>query len=472
MAPPAAAGGHRRRRTAPGAWCRATGKRPARAPPMVAIRALPLIGFVPSAPARGGDPPQPLVLDQTAPVGALRRRRQRVAGVRERRRDRRGPGGLRAFQQFRLEDGVECEPLAERGAASGGVGQQHLRHRQGHGVDQRGAPFGPLARRELGQQAPHGGGDADGMGGGEHGDAVVRGPHHRLHRLAVARFAYDHGRRPPPEAGTQPVSEAREVAGDLGGRHQRGVGGDAVEDVFDRRFVGLDAPGAALQQPARAGGQQGGLARARHPGDQGEPRAELPGPHDLVLDAQLLEGRRLAGQHTERDVDRESGRALHRREVAAEALPVAPGQLNRMGAVDGAAGAQDALAGGVVDALAEASHDRAVEAGVRRALQSAVDLDEGRAAGLEGDVGGAPVGGPQQELVQPVGREAVRGFGPEGLVPVLRGGGHRIPSAGGAQRPASSSKRAGRAMRAAVSPILTSRSWPETRSPRPRRRAP
>ena len=52
-----------------------------------------------------------------------------------------------------------------------------------------------------------------------------------------------------------------------------------VEHELDRRLIGLDAPGAALQQPPRAGGEQGRLARARHrrsPGSGPRRRSQAP----------------------------------------------------------------------------------------------------------------------------------------------------------------------------------------------------
>ena len=118
--------------------------------------------------------------------------------------------------------------------------------------DQRRAPLVAFLRRELRQKAPDRGGDTDGVSSGEHGDAEVGCLDHRLHRLPVARLAHDYGRRPPAQAGAQALGEAREVARHFGGRHQRAVAADAVEDKLDRGLIGLHPPRAALQQPPRA----------------------------------------------------------------------------------------------------------------------------------------------------------------------------------------------------------------------------
>ena len=48
---------------------------------------------------------------------------------------------------------------------------------------------------------------------------------------------------------------------------------------------------------------------------------------------------------------------------------------------------------------AEPAHDEAVKAGAGGPVQYPVDLDEGGGAGLEGDVGRAEIGGPEQEAV-------------------------------------------------------------------------
>ena len=86
-------------------------------------------------------------------------------------------------------------------------------------------------------------------------------------------------------------------------------------------------------------------------------------------------------------------------EVAAEAAAEPARQHDRVRAVDGAARAQDALAGGVEEPLAKAAHDHAVETRGGSPRELPVDLDEGRLPGLQGDVGGAALGGPQQEFV-------------------------------------------------------------------------
>ena len=237
----------------------------------------------------------------------------------------RGPGRLR----YRLPDGIP--------RLRGDRRQSAARHRRAAGRGGRGQALRAPRRHP------------DRVGGGEHGDAVVGGLHHRLDGLPVARLAHDHGRGPPPQAGAQTVREAREVAGDLGRGHQRGVRGDAVEDVLDRRLVGLDAARAAFQQVPGAGREQRRLARARHAGDQDQPLAEVPRAYDPVLDAELCEGGRPAGKHAQRYVDRKARRALDWGEVAAETAAMPARQLNGVRAVDGAARAQDALAGGVVD---------------------------------------------------------------------------------------------------------------------------
>ena len=167
-----------------------------------------------------------------------------------------------------------------------------------------------------------------------------------------------------------------------------------IEHELDGRLVGLDAPGAALQQPPRAGGEQGGLARARHAGHQGQAAPQVPGLDDLVLDAEFLEARRRAGQNPERDVDRETARGLHRSEIATEAAEDAARLGDGVGTIDGPAAAQDAFAGGVENARAQGAERDAIERRAGRPRQPAVDLDEGGRAGLEGDVGSAALRGP------------------------------------------------------------------------------
>ena len=174
-------------------------------------------------------------------------------------------------------------------------------------------------------------------------DAVIGGPDDGLDGLAVARLADDHRGRTAAQGRTQPVGKTLEVPGDLRGRHQRAVSFDMIEHEFDRRLVGLDAPGAALQQPPRTGGEQGGLARARHSGHQGQAAPQIPCLGDLVLDAECLEARRRAGQHPERDVDGKSARGLHRGEVAAEAPEDAARLGDGVGTIDGPAATQDAF---------------------------------------------------------------------------------------------------------------------------------
>ena len=214
-------------------------------------------------------------------------------------------------------------------------------------------------------------------------DTVIGGPDHGLDGLAVARLADDHRGRAAAQGRTQAVGKTLEVTGDLRGRHQRVVPFDMVEHELDGRLIGLDAPGAALQQPARAGGQQGRLARARHPGHQGQAAPQVPGLDDLVLDAEFLEARRCAGQHPERDVDRETARGLHRSEVAAEAEEDAARLGHGVRTVDGPPAAQDAFARGIENTCAQAAERDPVEHRAGRPRQPAVDLDEGGRAGLE-----------------------------------------------------------------------------------------
>ena len=185
-----------------------------------------------------------------------------------------------------------------------------------------------------------------------------------------------------------------------------------VEYELDGRLIGLDAPGAALQQPPRAGGEQGRLARARHAGHQGQAAPQIPGLDDLVLDTEFLEARRRAGQNPERDVHGKTARGLHRGEVAAEAPEDAARLGHGMGTVDGPPAAQDAFAGGVENARAQAAERDAVENRAGRPLQPAVNLDEGGRAGLERDVGSAALRGPQQKSVEPFHRKHMRRLGP------------------------------------------------------------
>ena len=96
-----------------------------------------------------------------------------------------------------------------------GLGSKTCADDQGQGVDQRRAALGAFGRRELGQQAADTGGDTDGVGGGEDGDAVIGGAHDGLDRLAVSRLANDHRGGTPPQAGTQPLGEGREMARDF-----------------------------------------------------------------------------------------------------------------------------------------------------------------------------------------------------------------------------------------------------------------
>ena len=233
------------------------------------------------------------------------------------------------------------------------VRRQHLGDREVHGVDQRGAALGPLAGRELRQQAADGGSDADGVSGGIDRDAIIGGPDHGLDGLAVAGLADDHRGGTAAQGRTQAVGKTLEMAGDLRGRHQRAVPFDMIEHELDRRLIGLDAPGAALQQTPGAGGEQGRLARARHPGHQGQAAPQVPGLDDLVLDTEFLEARRRAGQNPERDVDGKTARGLHRGEVAAETPEDAARLGHGVGTVDGPAAAQDAFAGGVENARAQ-----------------------------------------------------------------------------------------------------------------------
>ena len=239
---------------------------------------------------------------------------------------------------------------------------------------------------------------------------------------------------------------------------------DAVEDELDGHLVGLDAPGAAFQQAPRAGGEQGGLARTRHAGHQGEAAAHIPGGSYLLLNAQLPETRRRARQHAERDVDGKAARGLHRGQVAAKTLEDTAPARHGMGAIDGAPGPEDAFAGRVVEPFAQAPQHNAVERRAGRPAKYAVDFNERRRAGLKGDIRGAAFSRPQQERIEPGGRKTMRRLRPP-LAPVLGGHGRahlRSPLDGARQVPALSVKRAGRVSSTDVAAIRISRSCPAT----------
>ena len=244
------------------------------------------------------------------------------------------------------------------------------------------------------------------------------------------------------------------MTGNLGGRHQRAVAFDTVEHELDRGLVGLNAPGAALQQPARAGGEQSGLARARHAGHQGQAAARLPGFDDLVLDAELLEARRRTRQDAQRDVDGKAASGLHRRQVAAEAPEYAARFGHGMGTIDGAAGAQDTLAGGIEQARAQTAQRNAVEHRKRRPRQPAVDLDKGGCAGLKRNVRSAALRGPQQKGVEPFMRKHMRRLGPICVATRV----HRRSPPGALHARGSRLKTARLSRRTLVSPIRSRRS--------------
>ena len=242
-----------------------------------------------------------------------------------------------------------------------------------------------------------------------------------------------------------------------------------IEHEFDRRLVGLDAPGAALQQPPGAGGEQGGFARARHPGHQGQAAPQIPGLGDLVLDAEFLEARRRAGQHPEGDVDGKATRGLHRGEIAAEAPEDAPRLDHSMGTIDGPPAAQDAFARGIENARAQAAERDPVERRAGRPRQPAVDLDEGGRAGLKGNVGSAALRRPQQEGIEPFNRKHVRRLGPVGVwqrgrcptCAMVGGHGHcRSPPPAARHALVSRLNAARLSSRTLVSPIRSRRSWP------------
>ena len=309
--------------------------------------------------------------------------------------------------------------------------------------------------------------DADGVGGGIDRDAVIGGPDHGLDSLAVARLADDHRGGTAAQRRTQAVGKTLEMAGDLRGRHQRAVPFDMIEHELDGRLIGLDAPGAALQQPPRAGGEQGRLARARHAGHQGQAAPQIPGLDDLVLDAEFLEARRRAGQNPERDVHGKTARGLHRGEVATEAPEDAARLGHGMGTVDGPPAAQDAFAGGIENARAQAAERDAVENRAGRPRQPAVNLDEGGRAGLEGDVGSAALRGPQQKGVEPFNRKHMRRLGPicvwreDGPIGNVSASGHcRSPPPVTRHALVSRLKAARLSSRTLVSPIRSRRSWP------------
>ena len=247
------------------------------------------------------------------------------------------------------------------------------------------------------------------------------------------RLAHHHRRRPPPQARRAVLPQSS------------GSGAESPTTTSARRRrrcrrrrtrsaprMTAHAPRAALEQaPACPAASRVDLPEPGTPVTSVRPRHRSQA---AAISASMPNSSRVGGavgQNPHGEVDAEAlVRPAPARGCSGSGGTAAGSRGHRIGAVDGFSRAQDAVCGAatrrgvatrrgasigrdvVEDARAEPAHDDAVEARAGGAVQDAVHLDEGGGAGLEGDVGGAEIGRPQQEAVQACGREGVIGVRP------------------------------------------------------------